>query len=281
MSRPPNGTGGRRIDLHTHTHFSDGTLSPEALVAFAIERGLSALSITDHDSIDALDPARAAAGNGLELVPGIELSSNRDGLELHILGYYLDPTHEGLRVRLLEFRTERMNRALEMVERLRSLGAPIDADEVVAHAGPGVIGRPHVASALLRAGHVDSIDDAFRRYLSRDGQAFVPRPSFLAEDAIALIHAAGGVSVIAHPGAALSDGVIEALRDAGLQGLEVWHPQHGVAAVRRYRALADRLGMLQTGGSDYHGAHRSTNLGDMPVPPGTLAKLKEAAGVAG
>lgn len=281
MSRPPAATGGRRIDLHTHTHFSDGTLSPEALVAFAIQRQLAALSITDHDSIEALEPARRAAANALELVPGIELSASREGLELHILGYYLDPEHEGLRERLRGFRGERMNRALEMVERLRELGAPVDPDEVVSHAGPGVIGRPHVASALLRAGHVESIDDAFRRYLSRDGRAFVPRPAFLAEDAIALIHAAGGVSVLAHPGAALPDSVIEALRAAGLQGIEVWHPQHGTAAVRRFRALADRLGMLQTGGSDYHGAHRSTNLGEMAVPPATLAKLKEAAGVSG
>jgi hypothetical protein len=281
MSRPPVIPGGRRIDLHTHTIYSDGTLSPEALVALAIQRGLAALSITDHDSIEALEPARTAADRALEVVPGIELSAALAGAEVHILGYFVDPANEALLARLAQFREERVGRAMMIVERLCELGAPIDPQTVLTLAGPGVVGRPHIAAALIRAGHVESIDDAFRRYLSRDGKAFIPRPAFQPEDAISLVHAAGGVSVIAHPGAMLPDSVMEYLVDAGLRGVEVWHPQHGAATVRRYRALAMRLRLLETGGSDYHGSGRSTDLGELAVPLGVLARLKEAAGVAG
>ena len=195
MDRPPAPPGGRRVDLHAHTHFSDGALSPEALVALALERELAALAITDHDTVEALGPAREAARDAIELVPGIELSSALGGLELHLLGYFLDPAYEPLRERLVRFRAERMGRAMAIVERLRELGAPVDPDEVVAAAGPGVIGRPHLADALLKAGHAETLDDAFRRYLGRHGQAFIPRPAFHPEEAIALIHSAGGVSV--------------------------------------------------------------------------------------
>jgi predicted metal-dependent phosphoesterase TrpH len=281
MARPPVVPGGRRIDLHTHTIYSDGTLSPEALVALAVQRGLAALSITDHDSIESLGLARAAADRALEMVPGIELSAALAGTEIHVLGYYVDPEHEGLLARLTEFRRDRINRALAIVERLGELGVPVDPGEVLANAGPGVVGRPHIAQALVRAGHVENVDEAFRRLLGRDGKAFIPRPAFQPEDAIALVHAAGGVSVLAHPGAALPDSVVEFLVDAGLRGVEVWHPQHGAATVRRYRALATRMRLLEPGGSDYHGAGRSTDLGELAVPWSVLARLKEAAGVAG
>jgi hypothetical protein len=261
--------------------FSDGTLSPEALVALAVERRLAALSITDHDSLEALGPAREAAGTAIELVPGIELSSALEGLELHILGYYVDPLDESLRRRLERFREERLKRALAMVERLNALGLEIDAAAVVALAGPGVVGRPHVALALVRAGHADNMDEAFRRFLGRSGAAFVPRPAFHPEEAIQLVHSAGGVSVLAHPGATLPDAVVEELADAGLRGVEVWHPQHGSAAVRRWREVASRLRLLETGGSDFHGPDRGVDLGELSVPVGVLARLKDAAGVAG
>ncbi len=281
MPRPPAPEGGRRIDLHAHTTFSDGLLEPEALVARAIERRLAALAITDHDSVEALPRARAASAPSLELVPGIEISSSLHGMDLHILGYYLDAEEPGLRERLARFRSDRLNRALAIVARLRELGAPLDADELLARAGPGVVGRPHLAEALVRAGHVESLEGAFRQYLGAHGQAFVPRPAFRPEEAITLIHAAGGVSVLAHPGSALSDSVIEHLAAAGLKGVEVWHPQHGLATVRRYRALASRLGLLETGGSDFHGPGRSLDLGELAVPVSVLGPLKQAAGVAG
>ena len=171
--------------------------------------------------------------------------------------------------------------AVRMMQLLDELGAPLDPDSVFDLAGPGVVGRPHVAGALLKAGHVASMDEAFKRYLGPNGAAFVPRPAFHPSEAIALIHEAEGVSVLAHAGAMMPDAVIERLRSAGLRGIEVWHPQHNPATVRRYRALAERLSLLETGGSDYHGHPRGADLGDMHVPVAVLDPLKAAAGVSG
>ncbi len=273
--------GGRRVDLHAHTTFSDGLLSPEALVARASEKRLAALAVTDHDTVDAVPRARAAAAAALELIPGIEMSTAFDGADLHILGYYINPDDGPLRERLQGFQREREQRALAIVERLRALGAPVDPEAVLELAGPGVVGRPHVAAALVSAGLVTDIDEAFERYLGAQAPAYVPRPAFGPSEAIALIHAADGVSVLAHPGTQMPDSVIERLRAAGLRGIEVWHPQHGAATVRRYRALAQRLGLLETGGSDFHGEHRSVDLGELPVPVTVLDPLKQAAGVTG
>ncbi|MFI5370993.1 MAG: PHP domain-containing protein [Candidatus Eisenbacteria bacterium] len=281
IRRPASPPGGRRVDLHAHTFFSDGLLSPEDLVARALDKHLLALAVTDHDTVEALPRARAAATAQIELVPGIELSSATDGVDLHILGYYLDPEHPRLRTRLERFQDERRQRAVLMMQRLNDLGATLDPDEVFDLAGPGVVGRPHVAGALLRAGHVSSMDEAFKRYLGPQGAAYVPRPAFRPEEAIALIHEADGVSVLAHPGASLPDSLLERLVAAGLRGVEVWHPQHNAATIRRYRALASRLGLLETGGSDFHGHPRGADLGDLGVPAAVLDPLKAAAGVSG
>ena len=273
--------GGRRIDLHAHTTFSDGLLSPEALVARAIDKHLAALAVTDHDTVEAIPRAQAVAGGTLELVPGIEMSTAYEGADLHILGFYINSEHGQLRERLTRFQQERRDRALSIIERLRELGAPVDLEAVLELAGPGVVGRPHVAQAMVRAGLVADFDDAFDRYLGSQAPAYVPRPAFSPAEAIALIHAADGVSVLAHPGSQMPDSVIERLVASGLRGIEVWHPQHGNATVRRYQALAQRLGLLVTGGSDFHGEHRSLDLGDLPVPVGVLDPLKRAAGVTG
>jgi 3',5'-nucleoside bisphosphate phosphatase len=272
---------GRRVDLHAHTTFSDGLLSPEGLIARAVDKRLAAVAVTDHDTVEAIPRARAAAANAIELVPGIEMSTAFEGADLHILGFYLNPDHGPLRDRLARFQRERRERALAMVERLRGLGVAVDLDVVLELAGPGVIGRPHVAEALVRSGAVADFDDAFDRFLGAQAPAFVPRPAFSPQEAIALIHAADGVSVLAHPGSQMPDSVIERLHGFGLRGIEVWHPQHGSATVRRYRALAERIGLLVTGGSDFHGEHRSLDLGELPVPFSVLDALKQAAGVAG
>jgi 3',5'-nucleoside bisphosphate phosphatase len=274
-------SGGRRVDLHTHTNFSDGTLEPAALVARAIQRGLVAIAITDHDVVEGIAPARAAAGTGLEVVPAVEISSTFEGDELHILGYYIDTEDPALLGRLSGFRDDRWQRALEMVERLGQLGAPVDAGRVQALAGPGVVGRPHVAGALVEAGHATSIEDAFRRYIGSQGAAFVSRPRFDSSEAVSLIHGAGGVSVLAHAGGTFDAARLRRLAAAGLRGIEIWHPHHGMAAVRRLRDLARELELIETGGSDYHGPGRGAELGDLPVPPAVLQDLKDAAGVAG
>jgi len=281
MSGPPPGTGGLRIDLHPHTSFSDGDLTPEALVRRAVARRIDALSITDHDSVEALPLAREAAGSALELVPGIEISTSGNGLDLHILGYYVDPGSRAMTTRLARFREERSERMRRMVERLGQLGIPVELDEVLEIAGHGVVGRPHLAEALMRGGHVESADDAFRRLIGGHGLAYVPRPAFPPAEAIAMIHEAGGLGVLAHPGPGLVDSVVEALAAAGLDGIEVWHPQHGALTVRRYQALAARLGLLETGGSDFHGEGRSADLGDVAVPERALIALKRAIAARG
>ena len=281
MAGPAATPGGRRVDLHAHTTFSDGALSPEALVSRAVEKHLAALAVTDHDTVEAIPRARAAAGTVLQLVPGIEMSTAFEGADLHILGYYVDPDHTPLRERLAAMQEERRQRALAIVERLRTMGLAVDLDQVLELAGPGVVGRPHVAEVMVRTGLVSDFDEAFARYLGSQAPAYVPRPAFSPAEAIRLIHAADGVSVLAHPGSQMPDGVIERLRDSGLRGIEVWHPQHGGSTVRRYQALAQRLGLLTTGGSDFHSEHRSVDLGELPVPISVLDPLKQAAGVSG
>jgi predicted metal-dependent phosphoesterase TrpH len=281
-SRPP--ARGGRIELHAHTHFSDGTLSPAELVALASERGLTALAITDHDSVEGVAPAIAAAGalrdasveggaTPPEIVAGIELSSSLEGNDLHVLGYFIDWRSETLAARLSRFRDERRARAHEILHRLAALGVPVAEEEVFAAAGPGVVGRPHIANALLKAGHVPTIDVAFQRYLGTRGAAFVPRPAFHSGEAVSAIRAAGGAAVLAHP-AALATRLVEQLAETGLAGIEVWHPQHGMSSQKRWREVARALDLVASGGSDFHGPHRGVGLGDMPVPDRALEELR-------
>lgn len=280
MSRPAPPASARRVDLHTHTTCSDGLLEPQALVKLAEARGLAALAITDHDSLDAL-PLAASAHAAIELVPGIEISSALDGSDLHILGYFVDPGDAELARRLQGFRADRIDRAHQMVERLERLGAPIEEARVRARATGGVVGRPHLAAELVEVGHAVDAEDAFRRFLAAGAPAYVPRPAFHPSEAIQLIHSAGGVSVLAHAGSSVPDRVIESLAEYGLRGLEIWHPQHGATATRRLRSLAHRLDLIETGGSDFHGTGRSADLGEIYVPITALTRLKEAAGVSG
>ena len=274
-ARPPH-PGGRRIELHAHTHFSDGALSPESLVELALEHDITALAITDHDSVEGIAPALAAAGTDIEIVPGIEISSLLEGHDLHILGYFLDSESSALRERLALFRDERRQRALDIIARLEKLGVPVSADEVFGSAGPGVVGRPHVAQALLRAGHVPTIELAFQKYLGLRGSAFVPRPAFASTEAVRVIRDAGGVAVLAHPGT-LERRLVEQLAEAGLAGIEVWHPQHGMPAQKRWFQTAQELGLVPSGGSDFHGPHRGAGLGEMPVPERSLDDLRARA----
>lgn len=285
--RPP--AHGGRIELHAHTHFSDGALSPAELVALAAERGVTALAITDHDSVEGVAPARAAAealrardasgGAPLEIVAGIEVSSTLEGQDLHVLGYFIDWRSETLAARLARFRDERRARARAILERLASLGAPVPEEEVFASAGPGVVGRPHIAQALLKAGHVPTIDVAFQRYLGTRGSAFVPRPAFPSPEAVRAIRDAGGAAVLAHP-ASIATRLVEQLAANGLSGIEVWHPQHGIATQKRWREVARALDLVASGGSDFHGPHRGVGLGEMPVPVRALADLRARSATA-
>lgn len=250
------------IDLHIHSTFSDGSMTPTQLVQYARKKGLSAIAITDHDAIDGIDEACDAGKRlGVSVVPGIELSVKQCGLTLHLLGYLFDRTQpeflEALR-KLQEGRVERNHKILHILHRQ---GIAIQFSELLQISGQGQSGRPHIAQLLIRKNVVHSMDEAFNKYLGQGGSAYVPRFVFPAAEAISLIHKAGGLAVLAHPqqlekmGGNCSE-VIADLSRQGLDGIEVYYPTHS----RQYRkillGLAQKYNVLATGGSDYHGAIR-------------------------
>ena len=256
----------RVVDLHTHTTASDGTDSPCALVAGAAHAGIDVLAITDHDTTAGWDEARSALPAGMTLVPGVELSCvSADGIAVHLLGYLFDPTAPALATELRHLRDERVRRTRVMAERMAADGLPIDPEAVLASAGASV-GRPHLGQALIRAGVVTTMDEAFAGPLSRRGAYYEEKRDVAVVEAVAMVTRAGGVSVLAHARAAsrgrtLDDAAIAALADAGLRGLEVDHHDHTPADRAHLRALAGRLGLVPTGSSDYHGANKTVRLG--------------------
>ena len=241
------------IDLHTHTTASDGALSPTALVELARREGVGVLGLTDHDTVGGVAEAlEAGARLGVEVIPGVEISSHYQRIEVHLLGYFVDHRHQALLERLAAWREDRVRRLHEMLDRLGRLGIRLDAGAVLTKAH-GAVGRPHVAMALVEAGHVRSVEEAFDRYLADGKRAYVSRQRVPVEDGIALVRAAGGLPVLAHPGLYNNDGMIAELAGKGLAGIEALHTDHTDAAAARYRRLAARHGLLCTGGSDFHG----------------------------
>ncbi len=267
----------RRADLHLHTSCSDGRLSPSMLVQKAREAGLSALAITDHDTTEGIALAEQAARRwGMEIVPGVELSVTVGGEEVHLLGYFFDPAHPALQASLAAYQQARFRRLEVMLDRLRAEGVVLTAEQVVAAAGSSVPGRPHVARALVAAGYAQSYTEAFQRYLLPGAPGYVPKPAWEVGEAVAVLHEAGGIAVLAHPGERLRDRVFRLLLEAGLDGLEVIHPMHGPHLVQHYRQVARDFGLLETGGSDYHG-HRPEDdalLGSYSIPYPRLAYLR-------
>ena len=265
-------------DLHVHTHYSDGADSPQRVVELAKEAGLSAIAITDHDILDGYPEAAAAAqAAGLELIPGLEMSASEVGREVHMLGFFIDAGHAGFQQQLAEQRTRRMARIHEMIARLQQLGLAVTPEDVFSQAKhQGAIGRPHVAQALLKRGYVSTMREAFDRYIGNDGPAYVPGSPLGPEVAIRAIREAGGIPVLAHPIYLKDDAFIEQLVRDGLAGLEVYHSGHPPEAVQRYEQLADRLGLLKTGGSDYHGTSKEgAPIGSMRVPYALVEALKQ------
>jgi predicted metal-dependent phosphoesterase TrpH len=272
------------VDLHTHSIHSDGVLAPAALVQEANRRGLRVLGLTDHDTLDGLPEAETeAAVLGLEIVPGVELSTaGRDGEgEVHLLGYFVARDDPDLRAGLATYAQARLDRMERILERLAAAGVPIEAAHVRRLAGPGTVGRPHVARALIERGHVADIGEAFDRYLGAGRPGFVPRPKVEPEQGIALIRGAGGVAVLAHP-LSIGDveGVVARLLPAGLGGIEVYYGEYDEGTRRALRDVADRRGLVPTGGSDFHGPGFKTgrDLGGPPVPWETVERLRAAAG---
>ena len=266
-----------RIDLHTHTRFSDGSDTPEELFAKALALGLKAVALTDHDCTDGLSVPPPA---GLERINGVELNTNADGREVHVLGYFFDPVALNIRERAERDRNERNSRILDLLARKE--GIVITQEELRSHKPVGNLGRPHIADALVRRGLFPDRSAAFSAWLDAGRPYFVPRRYFTLEEAAECIRRAGGKAVLAHPMQyGLEPEALRALvrrcREAGFTGLEALYPGYGLETVDMLKALARDFGLLITGGSDYHGAHRPENpLGGPEASYALLQRLREA-----
>jgi predicted metal-dependent phosphoesterase TrpH len=266
-------------DLHLHTHFSDGTYTPPELAVQARLHGLATVALTDHDTVEGCPAmADACAQEGLEFIPGTELTADADGKELHLLGYFIDTAHPRLLAETARFQTVRQERIREMVARLNRLQIALEADTVFALANCRSPGRPHVGRALVQAGVCASVDEAFERFLKKHRPAWVPKCKISTGKAIELIHQAGGVAVLAHPGLNRHDEVIPDLVAQGLDGLECYHSKHTPAASEHYVRLARAHDLLVTGGSDCHGLNKGLPLiGTVKLPYRYVEALKAKA----
>jgi predicted metal-dependent phosphoesterase TrpH len=279
-------TSPSRVDLHSHTSASDGNLTSAALVARAAILGIEVLAITDHDTTDGIPAAMAEAQNRrITLVPGVEVSTINGQEEIHLLGLFVDIGNEELQAVLARTREARWARAQKMLGRLTKLGLPVDWGRVIAQAnGSHSIGRPHVAATLLEAGHVSSFNEAFDLWIGRGRPAYVERYKISPEEAIQLIQRSGGLAVLAHPYIYNWKGECKVglnlrrwlprLRDAGLEGMEVYYPHYGRAVSRHLLTLAVKYGLLIAGGSDYHGDMIGNGLGSVAVPWAAWEGLK-------
>ncbi len=267
------------IDLHTHTTASDGTLTPQELVEEAKRQGVEALGITDHDTTEGLEKAQEAGERyDVEIIPGIEVNTDLDGTEVHLLGYFLDYQGGDIQETLQGIRNERLVRAWKIMERLKALGMEVSESSVMDVAQGQSVCRPHIARALVEGGYCVSVKEAFDKYLKKGRKAYVPRNSLTPEEAIQLIGRSGGVPVLAHPGLVRRDELIPSLVDSGLQGLEVYYGRHTPEVTQHYLEMAAHYGLVQTGGSDFHGPTDGLHgsLGKLEMPEGILADLKDS-----
>jgi len=265
------------VDLHTHTVFSDGLMTPEELVAEAKRLGLVAIGITDHDAVGGIDRALAAGKkHGVEIVPGVEMSCNTGGVDVHVLGYYVDHRDPAVLEFFVMVRQKRSERAERMVRKLVEMGVQVKMARVEELASGAAIGRPHVAQALVEAKAVQNIEEAFNRYIGYDGPAYFPKMLLTPKAAVDFIHKHGGVAVVAHPGNYHQDSALYALIEAGVDGVEVWHPDHQQRHVDHYSEVAQKNGLIMTGGSDCHGGRKlgRVYLGQVTIPYKYLAALK-------
>jgi predicted metal-dependent phosphoesterase TrpH len=266
------------VDLHLHTTASDGAFSPTLIVQMALEAGLRAMAITDHDTMDGVEVAvAAAAGTGLAVIPGVEISSDLPQGEAHILGYYLDAHNPELVELLAILRKSRWERAQRMVEKLGALGMPVSWDRVAAIANGGAVGRPHVARALMEAGHVSSVQDAFALYIGREGPAYVDRYKLAPAEVTRAVVRWGGLPVLAHPSFVPDlTTLLPLLLPAGLVGLEVYYTGYPPEVTANLLRLARSSGLVGTGGSDFHGRSvvPGAVLGSVAVPYSVVEELE-------
>jgi 3',5'-nucleoside bisphosphate phosphatase len=268
------------VDLHCHSNASDGLLTPAALVRCASERGLQILGLTDHDTTSGIEEAQAEATNlGLEVIAGVELSSEVDGMQAHILGYFIDPKSTALKNEFAWMIESRRARITRICEQLAAAGYKVDVDDVFALAGEGTVGRPHVARALVNRGYADSVSDAFAHFLTSGRVGYVQSKKIEPERAIAVIQQAGGVAALAHPWSTGNpEAAVQLLRPAGLSGLEAYYLDYEPPVQDQLAELGTRCGLILTGGSDFHGESvKRGRLGEARVPPDTVERLRTAA----
>ncbi len=264
-------------DLHLHTFFSDGTHSPEEVAALAKQHGLRAVALTDHDTVEGCARMAAACQTaGVEFIPAAELTAEVSGHEIHFLGYFLDPENEILLRELAKFQEVRQHRIQEMCAKLNQAGIPLRAETVFTLANCRAPGRPHVARALVQEGFCASLDEAFERFLKKGKPAWVPKFKISAREAIQLIHQAGGLAVMAHPGLNRTDEIIPDLVAAGMDGLECFHTKHSTNTTEHYLQIAEQHHLLVTGGSDCHGMSKGKPLiGTVRIPYRLVELMKD------
>jgi predicted metal-dependent phosphoesterase TrpH len=264
-------------DLHMHTSFSDGTYSPEELAAHGKKHNLAAMALTDHDTVEGCARMATACNSlGIEFINGTELTAELNGIELHLIGYFVDTNNSRLLSEIAEFQRVRQERIHDMVARLNRMNIPLTAQSVFAIANCQSPGRPHVGRALVKAGLCGSMDEAFDRFLKKGRPAYVPKAKMSALHAVELIHQAGGLAVMAHPALNESDSVIPVLVNAGVDGIECFHTKHSPADSKHYLNVANKYGLLVTGGSDCHGMSKGRPLiGTVKLPYEYVQKMKE------
>jgi predicted metal-dependent phosphoesterase TrpH len=265
-------------DLHLHTQFSDGTFTPEELVLRAQNAGLACIALTDHDSVEGCERAAAAcAAVKMEFISGSELTAEHEDTEVHVLGYFLDTKNPVLLDRIGKFQAVRKNRINEMCAALNKLGIPLKPESVFALANCKSPGRPHVARALVKEKLISNLDEAFEKYLKKGRPAWVPKTKMSALESVELIHQAGGLAVMAHPGLNRTDDIIPDLVKAGLDGIECFHTKHSTVMSERYLEIAEKYNLLVTGGSDCHGFSKKAPLiGTVKLPYEHVEKMKAA-----
>jgi predicted metal-dependent phosphoesterase TrpH len=270
------------VDLHVHSTASDGKYTPEAIVSKAAGLGLKYLSLTDHDSVDGIEPAIKTAANfpGLTFIPGVELSTDLADGEAHILGYFIDYASPELKKELEKFRDSRSGRARRMVKKLAELGMEIDFSRVQEIAGDGAIGRPHIAQAMQEKGYIGSFKEAFDKYIGHGGPAYVEREKITPAEAVTLITKSNGLPVLAHPFTVKDpEAMVITLKKAGLIGIEAYYKDNSPEATEATLKLAEKYGLIATGGTDFHGIadNREVMMGGVEVPVAAAQKLIELA----
>jgi len=265
------------VDLHVHTFHSDSTFTPEQVIDVAHKKGLSAIAITDHDSVDGIDPSIASADKyRIEVIAGVELTAEEDSLEIHMLGYFIDWKAEWFEKKLAKLRQARLERIYAMVEKLKKMGVDIDPKKVFTLSGPGAVGRLHLATVLYNEGVISSISEAFRKYIGEKAPCYVKKYKLTPKEAIDMILKLGGVPVLAHPHILGRDDLIPRFIKDGLRGIEVYHTEHSRNMASHYEDFAIRHNLLMTGGSDCHGMGKGrVLLGKVKVPYSLVEALKE------